>query len=103
MAPFSWLTRSTPTAGGSGLRFSNPSRTYNETKRCISFWGYTSTFEVAFDLAEDALDRMSPNMEHDDANVLRVFDLNRARIEKAAGGAHQRNQKNYHWLAASEF
>ncbi|MDB5651119.1 MAG: uncharacterized protein JWL62_2639 [Hyphomicrobiales bacterium] len=103
MSSFSWLSRATPGPAAGGLHFSNPSRTYNVTKRCVSFWAYSATFEVAFDLAEDALDRMSPNMTHDDDTVLRVFDLNRARIEKAADVAHSRDRKNYHWLAASEF
>jgi hypothetical protein len=85
------------------LSFPNASRRYDRSRHCVSFWGYDSAFEIAFHVGEDALQRVSPGAQPDEASLLRAFDANRARIEQAAGNAYSRRRQNYHRLSASDF
>jgi hypothetical protein len=85
------------------LNFPNASRNYDPVRRCVSFWGHDSTFEVAFHVDEDALRRMSPEAPADEASLLHVFDANRARIERVAGQAYSRRRQNFLKLSASDF
>ncbi|SEC10764.1 Protein of unknown function [Rhizobiales bacterium GAS188] len=89
------------------LHFPNASRNYDPVRRCVSFWGHDSTFEVAFHVDEDALQRIgqgiSPAAPGDEASLLHVFDANRARIERVAGQAYSRRRQNFHRLSASDF
>jgi Protein of unknown function (DUF1488) len=85
------------------LSFPNASRAYDEKRRSVSFWGYDSAFEIAFHIEEDVLRRISPETQGDEASMLRAFDVNRARIEKAAGHAYAKGRSNYHRLSASDF
>jgi len=85
------------------INFPNASRAYDEKRHSVSFWGYDSAFEIAFHVEEDALQRMSPDTQTDEASMLRAFDANRAHIEKVAGHAYSRGRSNYLRLAASDF
>jgi hypothetical protein len=86
------------------LNFPNSSRSYNSTKHCVCFRGYDSVFEVAFELDERALHRMSPNAVADEASVLAVFDMNRARIERAAAKSYaRRRQAGLYSISPSDF
>lgn len=85
------------------LHFPNASRAYDPGRRCVSFWGHDSTFEIAFHVEAEALRRISPQAPLDEASLLRVFDGNRARIERAAGTAHARHRRSHHNLSASDF
>jgi Protein of unknown function (DUF1488) len=76
------------------LHFPNASRHYNPTQRCVCFWGHDSAFEISFHLDEDA--------DRDEASLLHVFDVNRARIQEAASVAYSRQQQNYYRLSASD-
>ena len=86
------------------IHFPNASRNYNSARHCVSFWGYDSTFEISFQLDEEALCKISPYANRDEASLLHVFDVNRARIEEAATVAYTRARKrqNYHRLSASD-
>lgn len=95
------------------LHFPNASRHYNPAKHCVSFRGYDSVFEVAFDLDEEVLLGMSalssaaeaPRDEAslDEAFWLNAFDTHRARIEAVAGAVYTRRHGNQHRLSASDF
>jgi hypothetical protein len=85
------------------ISFPNASRAYDHKRHSVSFWGYDSAFEIAFHIEEDALRRISPETPRDEASVLRAFDVNRARIEKAAGHAYAKGRSNYHRLSPSDF
>ncbi|HEY8005885.1 MAG TPA: DUF1488 family protein [Methylocella sp.] len=80
------------------LHFSNASRIYDLARHCVRFWGY-SAFEITFYLNEEALSKISPYADRDE-----VFDVNRARIEKAASVAysHSLQRQSYHRLSASD-
>jgi hypothetical protein len=84
------------------LNFPNPSRSYNPMQRCICFWGHDSAFEVSFHLDEEALREISPYSDQDEASLLRVFDVNLARIQEAASVAYSRQRQNFHRLSAAD-
>jgi Protein of unknown function (DUF1488) len=85
------------------LNFPNASRSYDETRHCVSFWGYDSAFEIAFHVEKNALQRISDHTLGDEASMLRAFDDNRTLIERVAGDAYARRRQNYHRLAESDF
>jgi hypothetical protein len=86
------------------LNFPNTSRVYDEAKRCIRFWGHDASFEISFQVDDEALQRISPHQQQDEDSLLRVFDTNRARIERVAQTAYSRRRRqNYHLLPASDF
>jgi hypothetical protein len=84
------------------LHFPNASRNYNPTQRCVCFWGHDSAFEVSFHLDEEALCKISPYVDRNEASLLHVFDVNRVRIQEAASAAYSRRRQNYHRLSASD-
>jgi hypothetical protein len=58
--------------------------------------------EISFQIDEDALLRISPAQQGETA-MLRVFDMNRARIQNAAQSAYSRRRQSYHRLSAADF
>jgi Protein of unknown function (DUF1488) len=86
------------------LHFPNASRNYDATRHCVRFWGHDSTTEVSFYLEEDALFKISPYSDRDEASMLHVFDVNLARIQEAASVAYGRSpqRQSYHRLSASD-
>lgn len=85
------------------LNFPNASRVYNPTKRWVSFWGHDASMEITFQVEEDALQRISPHTEQNEESFLRIFDLNRAKIERVANSAYSKRRKTYLRLSASDF
>jgi hypothetical protein len=85
------------------LQFPNASRIYDRTRRCVSFWGHDSTFEIAFQVDEGVLQRISPHQHQDETALLRVFDVNRAQIERTAQSVYSKRHQNFHRLSASDF
>jgi hypothetical protein len=85
------------------LSFPNVSRSYSATRRCVCFWGHDSAIEIFFSVHEDALQRLSPGADHDEASILRVFDFHRARIHEVAGTAYARRRQDAYQLSAADF
>lgn len=85
------------------LAFPNASRGFDAKRRAVRFWGYDSQFEFTFYVDAEALQRLSPNDNGDEASLLRAFDANRSRIEAAAGVAHSRGRQSFYHLQASAF
>jgi hypothetical protein len=69
----------------------------------VNFWGHDAAFEILFQIEEDALQRISPNRQQDEAALLGVFDLHRAKIERAARSAYSKRRTNLHRLVESDF
>lgn len=84
------------------LNFPNTSRVYDGTRRCVRFWGHDAATEISFHIDEDALQRISP-AKQDETSLLRVFDMNRAKIQRAAHSAYSRSRQNHHRLSAADF
>jgi hypothetical protein len=96
----SWLKLNAQISRRHAMAFPNQSRSYNENKHCVRFWGHDGTSEIAFDLAEGLL--VGPNgrpAEHHEASILKMFDANRPKIEKLAQSAHASESLRYHLLS----
>ena len=75
------------------LSFPNPSRSYDETVHGVRFWGYDRTFEISFFIDENALSKINPETKADEAGLLNTFDVNRDRIQEAAGVVYSHRRK----------
>jgi hypothetical protein len=85
------------------LSFPNQSRVFDATRRAVRFWGHDSAMEWSFFIGEDALKRIQPDMQRDEAAFLNAFDSNRAAICAAAIKAYKRDRKGSYELMASDF
>lgn len=85
------------------LNFPNPSRFFDSSRRAVRFWGHDSAMEWSFFVTEAALQRLQPNVTRDEANLLRVFDANRAKIHAAAKTAYARERRGSYELLAADF
>ncbi len=85
------------------LSFPNRSRIFDPTRRAIRFWGHDSAMEWSFFATEEALRRLQPKMERDEASLLLAFDTNRAAIHAAAIKAYKRGRKGSYELLAADF
>ena len=68
------------------LNFPNQSRIFDPTRRAVRFWGHDSAMEWSFFASEEALKRLQPETDRDEAGLLLAFDANRA------GDLRRRNQ-----------
>ena len=66
------------------LRFPNPSRNYDGSKKRICFWGYDSSIEVSFFIDIDTLRLLHPGMSDIESGFLETFDAERERINVMA-------------------
>lgn len=66
------------------LIFPNESRSFDETRNRVCFWGYDSAIEISFYVAADALQTISSEMEDTAEGILRSFDAARERIHEVA-------------------
>ena len=80
-------------AGNMTINFPNDSRSYDATRGVVRFWGYDRSMESAFFLMADALQKLQPDMQFEEADVLRAFDSNRARIYAAAAKVYARGRR----------
>jgi hypothetical protein len=85
------------------IAFPNPSRSFDETRDAVRFWGYDSAIECSFFVTRSALERLAPNLSLEKFDPLAVFDLNRERICRAATKVYARGQKGSYELDASAF
>ena len=85
------------------LNFPNSSRIFDNTRRAVRFWGHDSAMEWSFFVSEQALSRLEPTAAHDEANLLRVFDTNRAKIYAVAKSAYERERRGFYELGTKDF
>ena len=85
------------------LSFPNKSRAFDATRRAVRFWGYDSAMEVAFFVTEDALKRVQPDVQPDEAGLLRAFDSNRDLICTRAAKIYRRGRKGSYDLVGADF
>ncbi len=85
------------------LSFPNSSRSYDPSRRSVSFWGHDAWTEITFDVGEDALKHIDPHPHPDETTSLHAFDANRPQIEHAAGNAYAKRRQTYFRLQASDF
>ena len=85
------------------MNFPNRSRSYDAARHVVRFWGHDRSMESSFFVSEDALLRIQPNLQPDEAGLLRAFDRNRELIQAAAARAYGRGRKGSYELNASDF
>ncbi|MGB5180825.1 MAG: DUF1488 domain-containing protein [Xanthobacteraceae bacterium] len=59
------------------LSFPNQSRSFDATRCAVRFWGHDGAMEASLFVTDDALRRITPNMQFDEDGLLSAFDLNR--------------------------
>ena len=69
----------------------------------MRFWGHDSAMEWSFYVSADALQRIQPDVERDEAGFLRAFDSHRNLIQAAAIKAYARGRKGSYDLAEADF
>lgn len=85
------------------LNFPNHSRSYDQTHSRVRFLGHDSAMEVAFFLEEDALLRLSPETQSNEAGILEAFDANRDHIINIARKAYAGRRANSCILVMKDF
>ena len=85
------------------LSFPNKSRAFDATRRAVRFWGYDSAMEVAFFVTEDALKRVQPDMQSNEAGLLHAFDSNWDLICRRAAKIYVRGRKGSYDLVGADF
>ena len=85
------------------LNFPNQSRVYDPTRRAVRFWGHDSAMEWSFFVTEEALKRLQPKLDGNEASLLVAFDSHRPTIYAAATKVYGRQQRGSYELVAGDF
>lgn len=85
------------------LTFPNESRSYDATRAAVRFWGYDRSMESTFFVSADALKRIQPNLQPDEAGLLRAFDSNLALIRATAAKVYAGGRKGSYNLDVANF
>lgn len=85
------------------LNFPNASRSYDETRNLVRFWGYDSTLEISFLVEMSALCKLKPQTSNLEADSLEVFDAAWEQILEAARKVYTRGRCGPYLLAAADF
>ena len=56
------------------IAFPNHSRSYDQTRRAVRFWGHDSALEATFFVDEGALRRIQPDAYPDESGFLNAFE-----------------------------
>lgn len=85
------------------LHFPNQSRSFDATRRAVRFWGHDDAMEGSFFVGEDALKKIQPDMQRDEAGFLSAFDHNRELIYATAVKVYGRHRKGSYDLFPADF
>jgi hypothetical protein len=85
------------------IEFPNHSRSYDQTRRAVRFWGHDSELEATFFIEEGALRRIQPDARPDESGFLNAFDGNRDVICAAAAKVYVRGSRGSYDLVAANF
>ncbi len=75
------------------LNFPNSSRSFDEQRRYIRFWGSDGAIEVALYLELAALKKMVPTLEDTESDCIGAFDTYIDRIHEVAKNVYRRNKR----------
>jgi hypothetical protein len=84
------------------ISFPNQSRSYDATRCAVHFWGYDSAMERSFFISRDALKRIEPGLQFEEAAILRAFDSNSARIYAVAAKVYSRGPRGSYDIVAAD-
>jgi hypothetical protein len=85
------------------IDFPNHSRSYDQTRRAVRFWGHDSAIEASFFIDEGALRRLQPDAHPGESGLLNAFDSNRDLICAAAAKVYVRGSRGSYDLIATHF
>lgn len=85
------------------LNFPNGSRSYDERRNLVRFWGYDSALEIPFFVEVSALYKLNPQTRNVEAGYLEAFDAARDRIHETARKVYSRTGEGAYLLAAADF
>jgi hypothetical protein len=85
------------------IEFPNHSRSYDQTRRAVRFWGHDSAIEASFFIDEGALRRIQPDACPNESGFLNAFDSNRDLICAAAAKVYVRGSRGSYDLVAANF
>ncbi|MDH5447043.1 MAG: DUF1488 domain-containing protein [Gammaproteobacteria bacterium] len=75
------------------LSFPNQTRSFDDSKNRVCFWGYDKTIEVTFFVEVDALKQLCPKLIEAETGYLQAFDTTRKKIEKVANNMYENNKQ----------
>jgi Protein of unknown function (DUF1488) len=84
------------------INFPNRSRSYDATRGVVRFWGYDRSMENAFFLTREALQKLQPDLQFEEDDVLRAFDDNRDRICAAAAKVYARGRRGSYDIGVAD-
>jgi hypothetical protein len=85
------------------LNFPNLSRSYDERRNLVRFWGYDRALEVPFFVEVSALCKLLPQTQNLEAGYLDAFDAAREQILEAARKVYAQTSRDAYLLAATDF
>lgn len=85
------------------LNFPNASRSYDERRDLVRFWGHDEALEVAFFVDVKALRALSPAMLNGEAGYLAAFDAALDRIHASARKVYSKSENDAYLLGESDF
>jgi hypothetical protein len=88
------------------LAFPNPSRSFDEARNGVVFFGHDGVFEIRFFVEAGALATSAtalPVVAMSEAKCLSVFDAVRTSILEVAREAYSHGRRNYYTLTAADF
>jgi hypothetical protein len=85
------------------IDFPNHSRSYDQTRHAVRFWGHDSAIEASFFIDEGALRKLQPDARSDESGLLNAFDSNRDLICAAAAKVYVRGTRGSYDLVAAHF
>jgi hypothetical protein len=84
------------------LRFPNPSRSYDLTRRAVRFWGHDGAMEASFFVEAPALRVFQPKAVSE-GELLAAFDGHRSAIHDAAEKSYKRGRLGSYLLTEQDF
>ena len=84
------------------LNFPNQSRSFDERRHRVCFWGYDGPIEISFYAGADALQKLSPDMGGTEDWCLKTFDAAVERIHEAADKVYKRGKGEYAYTLGAE-
>lgn len=85
------------------LNFPNGSRSYDERRDLVRFWGHDEALEIAFFVNACALRKLFPSLLVGESGYLEAFDAALEKIHASARMVYTREGKDAYLLVASDF
>jgi len=85
------------------LNFPNESRSFDDTRKRVRFWGYDRAIEILFFVEGEALRKLRPEMGGAESGFLTAFDAVRERIHEVADRVYVHGRKGtYTYILVAE-